>query len=211
MQNRTRRAAVPAMPPKMIAAIVPPEIDLVATFPEGPESLPLTVWVGSVDGLVNEGVDSRGFAESVAVVIPVIVVGFWRESEDVVLVVDETLDEDEVTEVVDEKDEEDGVDSLNSGVLEGVVRTTGVELEVGVGDVDEVVWIGGDFDVDVGVGVAGVVVPERQKMANKRRVPWTLASQFAHQLQRHWDLQYQQALLAHATSGVAAVVADGPS
>lgn len=50
--------------------------------------------------------------------------------------VDETLEDDEVTEVVNEKDEEDRVESVNGEVLEDVVCTSRVEVEVGVVDVD---------------------------------------------------------------------------
>lgn len=116
-----RRAAVPAMHPKMIAAIVPPEMDLVATFLEGPPLLPLIVSFGPIDGLVSEGVDWTGSALLVVVVVPDMVVGFSTEVEDVVLVVDETLGEDEVSEVVEEIDKEvkgDEVDVSEEGALE---------------------------------------------------------------------------------------------
>jgi len=42
-QNRMRSAAVPAMHPKMMAAMVPPEIDLDAAFPGVLGVLPLIV------------------------------------------------------------------------------------------------------------------------------------------------------------------------
>ena len=101
--------------------------------------LPLIVWVGFDNGLVSEGVDWREPASPVVAVDPVMVVGFWTESEDVVLVVEGMLDEDDVAEAFDEKDEGDEASELDGGMLDDVVCST--EIDVGVGVVN-----GGELD-----------------------------------------------------------------
>jgi hypothetical protein len=160
-QNRMRSAAVPAMHPKMMAAIAPAEIDLDAAFPEVFGVLPLIVWVGFDNGLVSEGVDWRELASFVVVVDPIMVVGFWTESEDVVLVVEGTFDEDEddVAEVFGGEDEGDEPKESDGGMLDEVLCSTGVDVGVGVVNGGEL----GGLAEDVGgaVGVALVVVSER--------------------------------------------------
>jgi hypothetical protein len=105
---------------------------------------------------------------------------------------------DDVAKVFGEKDEGDELNEMD-GMLDDVSSST--EVDVGI----EVV-IRSKVDrlaEDVGgvICIVVVVIAERQKVMGGLCILWIPAHQFAHQLQRHWEVK-------HPAPGDASCVAD---
>lgn len=130
------------------------------TFSTGPPLPPSIVWVGFVAGEVSEIVGVSALEKPGAVDPPVIVVGNWTETDEIVLVMEEVEDEgvveavelvvDKVVEVEDDDEDEDEV-VVDVVVVVVVFCTEDTEIEVEV-LVEVAIWVVEDLVVVVGRG-----------------------------------------------------------